>query len=182
MFYDPSLFAFTAILERNWRRIHDEYLGVRKHLVDWTEKELYGDGTWKVLFLYTMPEGKPIDAVVQRCPFTASLVRDHIPQHGVVTFSVLHPGTRLEPHHGHPGWEFLRAHLALKVPAGDCALKVGDEVRRWQTGRVLVFDDQALHEAWNLTDEPRVVLLIDFLADQKRPVPISPPKSSEDRP
>jgi beta-hydroxylase len=174
MFYDPGLFAFTPILEQNWQRIYDEYLGVQKQLFDWTEKELYGDGTWKVLLLYTMPDGKPIDEVVRKCPFTASLVKEHIPRHGVVTFSVLHSQTRLQPHHGYPGWEFLRAHLALKVPAGDCALKVGGEVRRWQTGRVLVFDDQAMHEAWNLTDEPRVVLLVDFLSDKRQPLPRQP--------
>ncbi len=177
MFYDPGMFPFTAALERHWQRVYEEYLGIRPYLFDWVEKELYGDGTWKVLILFTMPDGKPVEENVRRCPFTASLVHEHVPSHGLVGFSVLHPNTRLEPHHGHEGWEFLRTHLALQVPPGDCALKVEGETRRWQTGKVMVFDDQALHEAWNLTDEERVVLLFDFLSDKRQPVRRGPQPS-----
>jgi beta-hydroxylase len=66
------------------------------------------------------------------------------------------------PHRGYQG-EFLRCHLGLEVPAGDCALRVGGEVRRWAEGRSLVFDDRLEHDAWNLTPHERVVLLIDFV-------------------
>jgi len=75
---------------------------------------------------------------------------------------VLRPGTRIQPHSGYPG-PFLRCHLALRVPAGDCALRVAGETRRWQEGDVLVLDDRVEHEAWNLTAEERVVLLFDFV-------------------
>lgn len=178
MFYDASGFPFTAPLERHWRRIHEEFLGIRQHLFDWTEKELYGDGIWKILMLFTMPDGKPIAENVVKCPFTAALVEEHVPNRGVVAFSVLHPMTRIQPHHGHEGWQFLRAQLALKVPPGDCVLKVSDEARRWETGKLLVFDDQARHEAWNLTPEERVVLLFDFLPEKKLPLPPEAPQAA----
>ena len=167
MFYDPAAYPFTAALEQHWQRVHDEYRTVREHLWDWTEKDRYTDGAWKVLMLYSLPDGNPIEENVRRCPFTAALVRDHVAGLGVVTFSVLHPGTRIEPHKGHEGWKFLRGHLALHVPPGDCGLRVGGETRRWETGKVLVFDDQAEHEAWNLTADERVVLLFDFLPEKQ---------------
>ncbi|WP_263971742.1 aspartyl/asparaginyl beta-hydroxylase domain-containing protein [Leptolyngbya ohadii] len=32
------------------------------------------------------------------------------------------------------------------------------------SGKCLVFDDTSEHEAWNLSDRPRTVLLLDFKA------------------
>ena len=70
------------------------------------------------------------------------------------------PGSHIAPHHG---WvtTVYRAHLGLVVP-GKCALRVGDEVRSWQEGEVLVFDDTAEHEAWNHAATARTILLVDF--------------------
>jgi beta-hydroxylase len=46
---------------------------------------------------------------------------------------------------------------------------VADEIRSWQEGRSLIFDDSFDHEAWNDSDRHRVVLFVDFV----RPLPIS---------
>lgn len=163
MFFNIGKFPFAAALERNWRQIYDEYLGVRRELTDWYEKELYGEG-WKVFGLFDFPHGEPLETNVRRCPFTASLVERRIRNHGAAGFSILRPSTRVRSHQGYPG-NFLRCHLGLKIPAGDCALKVEEDVRSWQEGKVLIFDDRVPHEAWNLTGEERVVLLIDFIPD-----------------
>ena len=161
MFHDASRFAFAAPLRQHWRAIYAEYLGVADRLIDWFERELYGDG-WKVFGLFDFPHGRSIADNVARCPLTASLLGTHIPRHGAAGFSVLRPGTRIQPHSGYAG-PFLRCHLALRVPAGDCALRVAGETRRWQEGDVLVLDDRVEHEAWKLTAEERVVLLFDFV-------------------
>jgi beta-hydroxylase len=161
MFHDPGPFAFVGVLEQNWRTILAEFHAIRGDLIDWHEKDLYGEG-WKVFGLYDFPHGSPIGPNISRCPHTAALVRDHVPRHGAAGFSVLAPGVHVRPHQGYPG-EFLRCHLGLQVPAGDCALCVGGEVRRWEAGKALVFDDRVTHEAWNLTDRQRVVLLVDFV-------------------
>lgn len=160
-FHPPTSFPFTQGLERYWREIHAEFLGIRKHMVDWVERDLYGEG-WKVFGLFDFPNGEALADGVAKCPFTAALVQEHIPRHGAVGFSVLEPHTRIRPHQGYQG-EFLRCHLGLDVPQGDCRLKVEQETRAWETGRTLVFDDRGWHEAWNLTDRERVVLLIDFM-------------------
>ena len=73
----------------------------------------------------------------------------------------LGPRAHVKPH---VGWaaSVYRMHLGLVVPEG-CRLRVAGEARPWREGRCLVFDDTVEHEAWNDSDRPRAVLLLDFL-------------------
>ena len=160
-FHDPRGFAFLGALCRRWREILAEYLAVRDRAVEWVERDLHGGG-WKVFGLYDFPSGAPLPDNVARCPFTAALIASHVPRHGAAGFSVLRPGTRIQAHTGYRG-EFLRCHLGLRVPRGDCGLRVGGELRRWRAGEALVLDDRFEHEAWNLAPRERVVLLVDFV-------------------
>lgn len=43
-----------------------------------------------------------------------------------------------------------------------CGIRIGDQVRAWEEGKCLVFDDAYDHEVWNGTEEERVLLLVDF--------------------
>jgi aspartyl/asparaginyl beta-hydroxylase (cupin superfamily) len=52
-------------------------------------------------------------------------------------------------------------HLPLIVPPG-CGFRVGNQVREWVPGQALVFDDTIEHEAWNDSDELRVVMIFDI--------------------
>lgn len=160
-FYDAADFPFVAALESQWREVRREFEGIRELLVPWHERKLCEQG-WQVFALFNFPDGAPIEKHVARCPVTAALVRDHLPTHGAAGFSVLAPRTRINAHQGFQG-EFLRCHLGLIVPPGDCALRIETESRPWSEGRAMIFDDRFWHEAWNLTDEERVVLLIDFV-------------------
>jgi hypothetical protein len=57
----------------------------------------------------------------------------------------------------------LRCHLGLHVPSQkQCWIQVGDEKQSWGEGKCLVFDDTFVHTAVNLSDLPRVILLLDF--------------------
>jgi beta-hydroxylase len=161
MFHDARQFAFTAPLEAAWQEIRAEFLRVRQSMTEWTERELYNHG-WEVFRLFDFPNGEAIPANASRCPITTALVERHFPRHGAAGFSLLQARTHIRPHEGYQG-EFLRCHLGLQVPGGDCALRVLEESRRWEEGRMLVFDDRVLHEAWNHTDEERAVLLVDFI-------------------
>ncbi len=52
-------------------------------------------------------------------------------------------------------------HLPLVVPP-DCALNVIDGgAHHWQEGEPMMFDDTFQHEAWNRSDRPRLILLMD---------------------
>jgi ornithine lipid ester-linked acyl 2-hydroxylase len=161
VFYDPQRFAFTAQLGESWRAIRGEYESVAAQAVDWSERELYGEG-WKVFGLYDFPDGRELTANTGRCPVTAGLVARHVPRHGAAGFSILRPHTRIQPHRGFPG-PFLRCHVALKVPGDACGITVAGETRRWREGEVLVFDDRVEHAAWNDNLDERVVLLVDFV-------------------
>jgi len=39
---------------------------------------------------------------------------------------------------------------------------VGNEIREWREGEAWVFDDTIDHEAWNDSDEKRVIVMIDI--------------------
>lgn len=155
-------YEFIKTFESSWQKVYEEYLNVKNKFVDWPEKNLYNQG-WEVFGLFNWPDGSPIKEHTALCPVTSELVRTSFPKgHGTAGFSRLKPNTILKPHTGYMG-NFLRAHLALEVPDGDCALKVQDTVIPWQAGKMIVFDDRLEHSAWNKTNQDRIVLLVDFI-------------------
>jgi aspartate beta-hydroxylase len=117
---------------------------------------------WDAYFFYR--HGQRYDAHAAACPRTAALldhlpltrIRDHAPE---TLFSVLSPGTHILPHTGVTNVRLV-THLPLIVPS-DCALRVGGVMHVWQEGRCVTFDDTFEHEAWNRSNETRVVLILD---------------------
>ena len=71
-------------------------------------------------------------------------------------FSVLKPKTRIPPHTGAANFRLV-VHLPLVLPAG-CGFRVGGEQREWRLGEAWVFDDTIEHEAWNDSDQTRIIL------------------------
>eukprot|EP00656_Telonema_subtile_P010826 TRINITY_DN15273_c0_g1_i2.p1 TRINITY_DN15273_c0_g1~~TRINITY_DN15273_c0_g1_i2.p1 ORF type:complete len:249 (-),score=36.09 TRINITY_DN15273_c0_g1_i2:301-1047(-) len=102
----------------------------------------------------------------RECPRTHEICRK-IPGLVNAGFSCL--GPRAET-----GWHqdvdrgFDRVHLSLVVPPGDCVFQVMDQTRRWAEEDVIVFDDTKRHNAYNQTELPRYVLLVDILRSQPR--------------
>ena len=47
---------------------------------------------------------------------------------------------------------------------------MGEEIRHWSEGKAMIFDDSFPHEAWNETDEIRVVLFLDIVRPIKFPL------------
>jgi len=84
-------------------------------------------------------------------------------------FSVLLPGTHIEPHAEDSKSASTRVHVGLHVPHSGCGLRVGAQVRVWQAGGVLIFNSARDHEAWNFSTEIRAVLLLDFGAQPLHP-------------
>ena len=75
-------------------------------------------------------------------------------------FSRLRPGARIEPHTGFLNSRLI-CHLPLVTPK-NCFLRVGNETREWKKGEAWVFDDSIEHEAWNASDETRIVLIFSI--------------------
>jgi aspartyl/asparaginyl beta-hydroxylase (cupin superfamily) len=55
----------------------------------------------------------------------------------------------------------LICHLPLIVPE-NCRLRVGNHTRTVEEGKMLIFDDSVEHEAWNDSDDVRVILLFEI--------------------
>ncbi|MEY3371892.1 MAG: hypothetical protein RLZZ537_360 [Pseudomonadota bacterium] len=117
---------------------------------------------WDAYFFYR--HGIRYDAGHAACPKTSAaleslpLVRitDHAPE---ICFSVLGAGSHILPHYGTSNIRSV-VHLPLIVPE-DCALKVLDTEIPGKAGTCFAFDDTYLHEAWNRSSAPRVILLMD---------------------
>lgn len=119
---------------------------------------------WSALHLWR--HGQPIAANAARCPRTMAVLDSlplmRIPQHAPeVVLSVLKPGAHIPPHYGSVNGRLI-VHLPLVVPPNCGALCANGEMREWQEGRCLIFDDSFVHEAWNNSDQTRVVMLLDI--------------------
>jgi aspartate beta-hydroxylase len=125
-------------------------------------KELNKSRRWSAYFLWNQSVPQP--AHLARCPRTAELLKG-APQCDVerrgptAFFSILEAGTRIPPHTGVTNTR-LTVHLPLIVPP-DCGFRVGSETREWVPGKAWVFDDTIEHEAWNVSDAPRAILIFD---------------------
>jgi len=165
-----ALEAGTAAIRAELRAVLEQPRDLEAFLrVDTPEQletMLRGSGAqpaaWDAYFFYR--HGQRYDAHCAACPQTTALIErmplSRIREHGPETlFSVLRPGTHILPHRGVTNTRLV-AHLPLVVPR-DCALNVGGEIHAWQEGRCVVFDDTFEHEAWNRSDQTRVVLIMD---------------------
>jgi aspartyl/asparaginyl beta-hydroxylase (cupin superfamily) len=81
-----------------------------------------------------------------------------------ISFNLLEPHAVIKPHFGDTN-SIIRCHLGLIIPEENesCAIKVNNEIKCWQNGKVIGFTDAYNHEAWNKTDKQRIVLLFDIL-------------------
>lgn len=126
----------------------------------WTKLNRSPD--WSAMHLWR--HGERDKAACARCPQTAALI-ERLPlarlphRMPTVFFSVLAPHTHIPAHTGVTNARAV-VHLPLIVPEG-CRLRVGGETRAWRVGEAMMFDDTIEHEAWNNSDEYRVVLILD---------------------
>ncbi len=130
-------------------------------LAQW--KELNNSREWTAIHL--LQNGERVKANARHCPRTLDAIskldqpqiRNASPN---AMFSLLAPRTRIPPHHGVANTRLV-CHLPLIVPP-NCGFRVGATTRVWRVGESFAFDDTIEHEAWNDSDELRVVLIIDL--------------------
>lgn len=158
MFLPPSDSPWTKELEAGFPDIKGEFEALdRRRFKRWPETLIYNHG-WEAFGLLAF--GTRFEDNLRLCPRLAAIL-ERIPGLTTAGFSVLAPGTVISPHVGYTS-TVLRCHLGIVVP-GDCGIRVGGETRSWREGECLVFDDTVEHEAWNLSDRARVVLLLDVV-------------------
>jgi len=168
-FFEPKAYPWVADVESEWKTIRKELdaVMVRRDEIpnfqDLSEKQkpLTEGEQWKTFFLYGY--GLKAEENCARCPETVRILK-RIPDMKTAMFSILAPRKHIPEHRGM--WKgMLRYHLGLIIPGapGSCRIRVGQDVRSWEEGKSLVFDDSHMHEAWNDSDSYRVVLFVDVL-------------------
>lgn len=173
--YDNATFPWVADIEKAAPHIRAELERIllrKSELPNFQDissdvKTITGDAGWKTFFLAGF--GRPSARNIALCPDTWEAVR-RIPGLKTAMFSIFEPGKHLPAHRG-PYNGVLRLHLGLIVPEprDRLAIRVDRQVCHWQEGKVLIFDDAYEHEAWNHTDQTRVVLFVDFVKPLRFP-------------
>jgi aspartyl/asparaginyl beta-hydroxylase (cupin superfamily) len=142
--------SFTPYVARHARLPHLEAMG------------LLDNPAWSAFFLWK--NGELVAENAARCPKTVAALAD-VPlaflkgRSPSVIFSLLQPGAHIPPHTGEVNTRLI-CHLPLVVPP-DCALRVGNDTRTVVDGKAWVFDDTIEHEAWNRSNQTRVILLFE---------------------
>lgn len=182
LFYIPEITArpfwqleqlpYFQAFEQCYADIKQEFLSLQRELNQLSEPYLHeqykqgdfetlaGSDNWTALHLFK--DGVENTRVTSRLPKTVSALKS-LPLYGLsdspfeVFFSILKPGQHIVPHYGLSNHS-LTVHLPLVVP-GDGYLKVDQEKRVWREGQVIAFDDSYIHEAINLSEQDRVVLI-----------------------
>ncbi len=159
-FYDDLRIALINELEANAEAIRNEYTSLSLHNLsqDWHESGIYNQG-WSV-FGFKFQDTQLAQAY-NLCPITGGILNKYDNLISTAGFSTLKPETIIYPHKGYTD-TVLRLHLGVIVPEGDIAIRVGNDIRKWENGKCFVFDDTVEHEVWNRTQETRVALLIDI--------------------
>ena len=175
-FYERAMFPWLADLEAATETIRGELETiVAEDAAGFTPYVQYSDNVpldqwaelnhsqrWSAYHLSAY--GQRVEANARRAPKTMQMI-EALPQPKIpnrspaAMFSNLQPKTRIPPHTGIANIRLV-AHLPLIVPPG-CGFRVGGETREWKVGEAWVFDDTIEHEAWNLSDQPRVILICD---------------------
>jgi len=166
-FIDTADFPWADALVARWPAMRDEALAVLRHRdaipafheISPEQASISVGHHWRTFLLYGF--GTRLEQNCRHAPITAAAL-ERVPGLATAWLSILAPGYHI-PAHGGVSKGFVRAHLALVVPqeAERCRMRVGDEVRAWRAGELLLFDDSREHEVWNDTDEERVVLVFD---------------------
>ena len=174
-FFEREEFDWVEQLEAETPAIRDELLALVSRGADFRpyvetdpdrpHRDFHGlndNPDWTALYLWR--DGRIVEENAKLCPRTmAALEKVPLSRIGArtpaVLFSRLEPGAHIPPHTGMLNCRLI-CHLPLIVPDG-CWLRVGNETREWEEGKLLIFDDSFEHEAKNPTGELRIILLFD---------------------
>lgn len=160
--HDARDFHWVPEVERRWMDVREEVDGLRARRVRFHpyEDRYTGDVGWPGWDTWRLYRaGTYTDAARAACPRTIDVLETG--RHGLREgmFASLAPGAHVQPHTGGVN-VVLTVHLPLVVPPG-CAMRVADETRPWEEGRVAIFDDSFIHETWNQGPSSRLILIWD---------------------
>ncbi|MBS1647505.1 MAG: aspartyl/asparaginyl beta-hydroxylase domain-containing protein [Bacteroidetes bacterium] len=163
---------FYSLDEHPQLRVLEEHFSVVLEELNTLRKQVKGKNWFESFPHYLKPESKNKWQVFSflffgikhpdncnLCPKTAGVL-NKIPNLVSADFSYLPAHTQIKPHKGFTRM-VLRVHLGLIIP-DNCGIRVGSDTKKWEEGKLLVFDDSFEHEAWNNSNQDRFVLMLDI--------------------
>lgn len=175
-FFERSRFEWLDEFEARTDEIREEFMQVLRAEDDFVPYLTYPPGSpvnqfaelnnspnWSAYHL--KQAGKVVDAHAAACPITIDVLSrapqpDQPGRTPAAMFSILKPRTRIPAHVGVSNTRLI-THVPLIIPER-CGFRVGNTTREWQPGHAWVFDDTIEHEAWNMSDKMRVILMFDI--------------------
>ncbi len=117
--------------------------------------------SWRMHTFYFW--GQRVASSCDRAPEVEAFFKS-VPGMVSASVSLLEGPAEIAGHYGDTN-TVVRCHLGIRIPAGlpDCAMEVGGEARAWQEGKWLLFCDARYHRAWNNTNKPRYIVMMDVL-------------------
>lgn len=175
-FFQAEGFDWAKFVEENSETIIGEMNSLIQHHTNLLQP--YFDGNlqsastnWKTIGFYFW--GKKNHNICRLFPKTNSIL-NRIPGLVSASFNCLEPQSLIKPHFGDTNAVF-RCHLGIDIPDSlpQCGFTVKGVSRGWEKGKLLIFLDAYTHSAFNQTQYPRYILLMDvvrpeFLSRKKR--------------
>lgn len=176
-FADPCAFPWIAAIEAQFDAMRAEALAALADLKGFVPYSrsmanrpsnnhhgLLDNPDWSSLYLWK--DGAEVADHADRCPTILQTIQEHAPlcdlgpRAPTILLSLLRPGAHIPPHCGMLNSRFI-CHMPLIVPP-NCGFRVGPDTVQWEEGKILIFDDSVEHEAWNNSDENRLVVIFDI--------------------
>lgn len=97
-----------------------------------------------------------------RFPCAVALMEKYQQHCGCCGYSSLDAKSSIKPHCDIENLDrkYVRIHLPLLVPPGDCFIQIGDVKMSWT--EIFAFDNQTRHEAQNNTSSRRLIFIMDL--------------------
>jgi aspartyl/asparaginyl beta-hydroxylase (cupin superfamily) len=175
-YYNTADYPWVKELEKNWHVIVDEMGYLMGEKVDFENNSYYppnlsSPDAWKNIVFYNYCWKNTTNC--KRFPKTHELLKS-IPNLTYAGLCLLEPNSAVLPHYGDTNTT-IRCHLGIKIPGTlpECGMKVGDEDRPWQEGKLLMFCDAQRHTTWNKTDKRRYVFTMDVMRDEYKDEKVS---------
>jgi aspartyl/asparaginyl beta-hydroxylase (cupin superfamily) len=164
-----SEFSWSKEFERNWSDVKDELNNyLRSHQPDaYFNKTMVNDSeTWKTFSLKWWDI--EFSSRYKCFPKTMEIVRKY-PEILSVSFNQLEANGKILPHCGDTNAIF-RCHFGIEIPSRlpQTGFRVRNEVKPWKEGEWLIFMDAYQHEAFNLSERKRIILVLDVLRPEFR--------------
>lgn len=125
----------------------------------WTSMQIkyYSNGPDKV------QDPAPMIWVKKRFPTATKLIEEFGDDCPIMDYVMLKPNTVLSRHTGatNIGSNRVRIHLPIIIPDGRCFLEINGKPIYWKDGP-FGFNDEYVHSACNLTDQYRVIWMMDM--------------------